>query len=36
MEGNEYMVGLVSSIIAAAIISTFIAAFGILGWVLSL
>ncbi|GEM_PF-1136806 len=36
MDGNEYTVGLVSSLIAAAIIAAFIAGFGILGWVLSL
>jgi hypothetical protein len=36
MDGNEYMVGLVSSLIGAFIISAFIAAFTIVGWVLSL
>lgn len=36
MDGNEYMVGLVPALIAAFIISAFIAAFTIVGWVLSL
>jgi len=36
MDGNEYMAGLVSSLIAAFIISAFVAAFTIVGWVLAL
>jgi len=36
MDGNEYMAGLVPALIAAFIISAFIAAFTIVGWVLSL
>ena len=36
MEGNEYIVGLVSSIIGAVLVCSFIAAFAIIHWVLSL
>jgi hypothetical protein len=36
MDGNEYIVGLVSALIGAAIVASFIAAFGILIFVVSL